>query len=271
MANGFQDIIRQMQTAQEKANLLNEQRYQQALAQFETLGQAGRTRIERQAAQRQATATQSLISRGLGGTTITSAVGRGIASDVEFQRQQLEESVAMQKAGLIERRTDVGPDLGMFANLLQAAGQEQVGAGPGGRQLISGGLGPMASRGLTAFGQPFKYFGGEAGGGAGGEAGGGAGAGAGISGAGMNVPGAPGGVFGPGIGGLDLSPQVTPSFGPGTAFMGEKGFATGLPAAETGIEEDIGRSKETYAQYKARVGRSAVSPTYWNLVLKGRR
>jgi len=119
-----QDIIKQMQTAQEKANLLNEQRYQQILGQYENLGQAGRARIEQQTTQRQAEATQGLTSRGLGGTTITSAVERGISSDAEMQRQQLEESVAMQKAGVMERRTDTGPDMGMFANLLQQAGQQ---------------------------------------------------------------------------------------------------------------------------------------------------
>ncbi len=122
---GFQDIIAQMQAAQEKANLLNEQRYQQALGQFEGLGKAGMARIGQQTQQRQAAAVQNLTSRGLGSTTITSAVERGIASDAELQRQQLQESVAVQKAGVIERRTDTGPDLGMFASLLQTAGQGQ--------------------------------------------------------------------------------------------------------------------------------------------------
>lgn len=124
-AGGFQDIISQMQAAQEKANLLNEQRYRQILAQYENLGQAGRARIEEQTTQRQAEARQGLVSRGLGGTTITSAVERGIGRESELARQQLEESVAVQRAGVMERRTDVGPDLGMFANLLQAAGQQQ--------------------------------------------------------------------------------------------------------------------------------------------------
>lgn len=152
---GFQDIIKQMQAAQEKANLLNEQRYQQVLGQFESLGKAGRARIEQQTTQRQAAATQALTSRGLGSTTITSAVGRGIAGEGELQRQQLEESVAVQKAGVMERRTDVGPDLGMFANLLQMAGQQQ-------RQPFSFSrrIGPMAAQGLDVFGQPMGRFGG---------------------------------------------------------------------------------------------------------------
>ena len=151
---GFQDIISQMQAAQEKANLLNEQRYQQMLSQFETLGQAGRARIEQQTMQRQAAATQSLMGRGLGSTTITSAVERGIAGEAETQRQQLEESVAMQKAGVMERRTDVGPDLGMFASLLQAAGQQAPR-----QQVISRGLSASARAGRTAFGRPFRYAG----------------------------------------------------------------------------------------------------------------
>lgn len=120
----FRGLIRQMQAAQKKANLMNEQRYQQILGQFENLGQAGRARIEQQTIQRQAQATQALTSRGLGGTTIAPAIERGIASDAERRRQELEESVAVQKAGVMERRTDVGPDLGMFASLLQSAGQQ---------------------------------------------------------------------------------------------------------------------------------------------------
>ncbi len=42
---GLQDIISQMQAAQEKANLVNEQRYRDILGTFENLGQAGRARI----------------------------------------------------------------------------------------------------------------------------------------------------------------------------------------------------------------------------------
>ena len=125
--SALQGIIKQMQTAQQKANKANEKRYQQILSSFEGLGKAGRARIEQQTTQRQAQATQNLTSRGLGNTTITSAVERGIAGDAETQRQQLEESVTMQRAGVMERRTDEGPDLGMFASLLQSAGQQRTG------------------------------------------------------------------------------------------------------------------------------------------------
>lgn len=149
---GLQGIIQQMQAAQEKANLLNKQRFERAMSQFENLGQAGRARIEQQTAQRQAAATQNLTSRGLGSTTITSSVERGIASDAELSRQQLEEGVAVQKAGLLERRSDVGPDLSQFASLLQTAGQ-----GAPSRQ-VSTRMGPMMRAGKDIFGVPLSKF-----------------------------------------------------------------------------------------------------------------
>lgn len=254
--SGVQDIITQMQEAQTGANEANLQRYQemmggfeglgvaagerqqqimeqlggvgeaaearheQMMAQMEGLGTAGRARIQRETAQRQAGATQQLISRGLGSTTITSAIERGVAREGEIATQELEERVAGQKAGVIgqmqgleaqlgmqrvgamerggaaatqlgvqklgamERRTDLGPDMGQFANLIGAlmSGQQgqgtqmppplppspptplppqQAAAAPAGSgfQVISGGLGPMARRGLTVFGQESKYFG----------------------------------------------------------------------------------------------------------------
>lgn len=226
MPINFEELIRQYRTDEEKSKLASEQRYQAALGQLDILGQAGKTRIGRQTARQQAAATQGLITRGLGSTTITSAARRGIASDAEFQRQQLEESVAMQKAGIMERRTDVGPDLGMFANLLQMASQDR----DSGQQTISGGLSAFASRGLTAFGQPFRY--GGSGGGAGGDGtpdsgGDGGGGGGGIT----------RGPFGPQATGLATPwPErgVTPTFAGSNVFMGERGTVTSGPGTEGG-------------------------------------
>jgi len=123
----IQDLIQQFQLSQEQANKVNEQRYKDILKLYENLGQAGRTRIERETAQSQAQATQGLISRGLGNTTITSAVQRGISEESELARQQLEETVALQRAGVMERRTDAGPDTGLYASLLQAAAGQATG------------------------------------------------------------------------------------------------------------------------------------------------
>ena len=150
----LKDLIGQMQAAQDKANAANEARYLEMMQQFEGLGTAGQARIQESTARQQAASTQDLTSRGLGNTTITGAMSRGIAREGESATQELGERVAMQKAGAMERRTDQGPDMGMFAQLMQAMmqGQGQKGS------VISGGLSANASRGLTAFGTPFKYF-----------------------------------------------------------------------------------------------------------------
>jgi hypothetical protein len=124
-STGLLDVIKQLQQAQNKANTANEQRYQDILGQYSNLGQAGMTQIGQQEQQGLASNTQGMISRGLSNTTVGDASARGISSDAELKRQQLQEGVAQQKAGVMERRTDQGPDMGMYANLLQKASQSQ--------------------------------------------------------------------------------------------------------------------------------------------------
>lgn len=159
MAIDFNAIMDQILASQDKANAANLDRYQQLLGSINTLGAqvgeqgtygkslalmdqvgtAGRQRITEQSAKAMATAEQDLTTRGLGNTTIREAVKRGTAHDAEMARQQMEESLAMQKSGIyqglagaqmqiggmragaIEGRTDAGPNLGMFASLLSAA------------------------------------------------------------------------------------------------------------------------------------------------------
>lgn len=123
---GLMDIVKQLQAAQTAANKANEERYQDILKQYEGLGQAGMTRIGQAEQQAQAKSTQDLTSRGLGNTTVTGAMSRGISSDAELQRQQLQEGVAEKKAGVMERRTDQGPDMGVYANLLAQASKSQA-------------------------------------------------------------------------------------------------------------------------------------------------
>jgi hypothetical protein len=127
--SGLMDIIKQLQGAQDAANTANEKRYQETLGQFDTLGQAGMTRIGQAEQQAQAKSTQDLTNRGLGNTTITSAASRGVSNDAELQRQQLQEGVAAQKAGVMERKTEQGPDMSLYANLISQAAQKKQESG----------------------------------------------------------------------------------------------------------------------------------------------
>ena len=119
------DILKKLQNKQRKANEANEARYQEILGMYGNLGQAGMARIGQAEQQAMASGTQDLASRGLGNTTIRGSMARGVASDAELARQQLGESVATQKAGVMERRTDEGPDMGLYSNLLMQAAQGQ--------------------------------------------------------------------------------------------------------------------------------------------------
>ena len=146
-----------MEAAQKQANKQNLLRYKQLLStikgiktqtgksfkkafeQIQGVGDVARQRVEQGKVRGQASAEQDLISRGLGNTTIRSSVRRGIADDAELQQQGIDEMVAQQRSGLFERRAgmqfnvgqlragaiegrnDIGPNMSLYAQLLQAA------------------------------------------------------------------------------------------------------------------------------------------------------
>jgi hypothetical protein len=97
---------------------------------------------------------QSVIGRGLNNTTIKDSLRRGILDDSALRQKEIADTRAQQmmglkgnyaqlltsllgdvntnKMGIIERRTDQQPDLGLYAQLLSQAGAMQGGRGGGG-------------------------------------------------------------------------------------------------------------------------------------------
>jgi hypothetical protein len=137
-SGGLQNIMQQLQSSQNAANVANQQRYKDILGMYSNLGKSGEARIAEKETQAQAANTQNLTSRGLGNTTVTSSTNRGIASDAEFSRQALGEQVAQLQGGVMERATQQGPNLSMYANLIQ---QAMAGQTAGRQRTISGGQG----------------------------------------------------------------------------------------------------------------------------------
>ncbi|GAH45607.1 unnamed protein product [marine sediment metagenome] len=125
-------LLKQITTAQEKANTANLERYGellvhldglakqigvegtygQAMKQLETLGTAGRTQIAEQATKAQAATEQDLMTRGLASTTIRTAARGAISRDAERARQELEERVTTSKAGLLTQRAGAELQIG---------------------------------------------------------------------------------------------------------------------------------------------------------------
>lgn len=86
--------------------------YGQAQSALEGVGTSARQRIADQQAQQSAASDQSLISRGLGNTTVVNANRRGIASDAERANQSIDEQVASMKSGLLTQRAGSELQLG---------------------------------------------------------------------------------------------------------------------------------------------------------------
>lgn len=135
----YQDIIANFQAKQDAANAANEKRYEEALAlygdiveQYKPGGAFGagfEAQLGRQKTKTVAGQTQQLVSSGLYGTSVTAGLGQKFEEEVGMPARLKLEDVRMgryaeavgQKAGLIERREDTGPDYGMIAQLSSQA------------------------------------------------------------------------------------------------------------------------------------------------------
>ena len=163
----MKDYLKQLQAAQDKANAANEARYQQTLGLYDTLGKSGAEQIQGQTAQQQAGMTQQLAGRGLGNTTIGPSMQTGIASQGQSNLLALQEQLAREKAGVMEQKTDQGPNLSLFTSLLQGIGMgqqqqqqprsfTQLFPSPGGGNTSGGGFG--GGSGATGGGGPGQVF-----------------------------------------------------------------------------------------------------------------
>lgn len=124
-SSGLQDVLKQLQTAQNQANAANQKRYSDILKMYSGMGQAGAQQIAQQTAQQQAQGTQNLMSRGLGNTTITGTMARGVQQAGQQNLLNLQEGLAGQEAGVMERMTQQGPDISQYLNLIASAAQRQ--------------------------------------------------------------------------------------------------------------------------------------------------
>jgi len=182
-------IMQIFQNMQDLANQANEQRYQDILGVIgqtqesvrgtydeisdllANLGESSRENIQRQEERGKAQSYQSLINRGLGGSTIKDAMERRIGEQADIAEGQLDESLRAQQAGVLqqlagaeermgsflaqmmEARTDQGPPADLYSSLLQ---QQAAASGGGGGGIIN-------NRPAVSLGQMFqeRMFGGS--------------------------------------------------------------------------------------------------------------
>ena len=160
----LQNFYANADKAQAEAKAANEARYNEinkgyqdryagAAKDLQGLGASEQKAIDDRFHQGQASAAQDLISRGLGNTTIRSSVMRGY--DAARSREQTQLAVDNAKLRLqylppmegerlqfMERRNDVGPDVGQFASLNQSLGAAGYGLPGNIGSMNGGGLAP---------------------------------------------------------------------------------------------------------------------------------
>ena len=142
------DLIADFQTQQDASQAANLERYSDILGQygdlhartmagFEGFGEAQRQQLGQRYEGLQTRSQQDMVSRGLTGTTIAPTVAAGIegqrsqdlmALDQSINQQMLNAALGITQAmlGFMERREDVGPNMGDLAQLAESLGQQQA-------------------------------------------------------------------------------------------------------------------------------------------------
>lgn len=158
----------ELREQQDAANAANENRYQGILDLIRNTGAQSRRDVTRGVREEQGTNLQQMISQGLGNTTAVQAINNRSAERGQREISRINDQVAMNLAGVMERRTDQGPNSGAIAAY---EGQAAQGNAQGGRSFSFMGGAPGGAGGFGGGGQQPQNNGGGGGGGGGGAAG----------------------------------------------------------------------------------------------------
>lgn len=157
MAINLGSVIDKLEEARQQANLANQRRYEQGLRalragreslrqyfdtaqqNIQNIGSAATEEVDRSARRNLASGRQGLISAGLGNTTITGSLNRGVEDDRQRQLRAIDEQRQIALSGLAERRAgaefqtagaitdfiaareDTGPNTALYSQLAERA------------------------------------------------------------------------------------------------------------------------------------------------------
>ena len=150
--------------ALDSANAANEQRYQQILGGYDALakrsagylknaGKAERKDIQRRYRAMGSDVYQTLVNRGFANSSLLGTMQQGVQREMTDEQARIAQRVAEQKLaadmaisqgrfGVMERRTDSGPDTNQMLQLAQGAGRYGMGMG-GYAGGVPGQMGPF--------------------------------------------------------------------------------------------------------------------------------
>lgn len=158
-----QDILNELRSGTDSANAANQARLDEILNLLTGTGESAKVEAGRASAERTAGGDQSLMNRGLFNTTILDSQRRREGEGLTREINNIDTNVALQKAGVLERVTDQGPDMNTIMALLSQLGQGQGGQSGGGFNF--GGINRLSGNINDSFGGSVGGGGGSGGGG----------------------------------------------------------------------------------------------------------
>ena len=120
-------MMSQMGQSQQQAQQANLGLFAQQLNEVGNLGAAGRQQISDVYSQERGRGSQALAARGLGSTTVGSAMSAGIAGRESRDRMQLEEGLTQQRLNVLNAASFQQPDMGGFYSQMMQAGASGLG------------------------------------------------------------------------------------------------------------------------------------------------
>jgi hypothetical protein len=133
---GDGDLAGMLQKSFEAANQANQLRYEKMIGLAQQFGMAQTAEANRMHQQNLAQGQQSLISRGLGNSTVVNSVNTAANARHQEVLGGIAEKKAALELGVHQQHQDIGPDLAMY---LQAFSAKRAPAGGGG--MASGSIG----------------------------------------------------------------------------------------------------------------------------------
>jgi hypothetical protein len=113
--------LKQLNDAQNSANLANDTRFKQAAQLYSNMGQSEYANVDDYANKTKANTMQSLNARGLANTTVIDAENAGVDRNAQRMKGQVDENLAGGLSDLLGKKEDNAPNPGIFADLIKSA------------------------------------------------------------------------------------------------------------------------------------------------------
>ena len=114
-------VVNQLQGAQNQANQANENRYNSILGSMAGMGGAERGEIAATADKERGAIKQHMLNMGLNSSTVVGPMMNKVTEQQNSSNMKLADSLTKMRTGVMERRSDVGPDAGLYSGLIQKA------------------------------------------------------------------------------------------------------------------------------------------------------